>query len=527
VIAAGTDSSATSGTELEVALDRPLPEALPVGPATAIFCVGTCFHRRRRVADLVIAVNGVRHRPTAQRMPRLDRFRELHPELPSGKASSTDRDSRSPKDPELRSYRSGFWATIPIPFRERAGELKLTLEARLADGTRASAALGAIAVVERPRPLDLEARPGAGERPLIAICMATFNPDPELFRIQVESIRAQTDRDWICVISDDCSEAQRYETIVEIVGKDERFRLSRAERHLSFYRNFERALGLMPPEIELVALSDHDDRWYPDKLAALREAIGSAELAYSDLRRTDVAGRVRSETLWEGRRNNRNNLASLLISNTVPGAACLFRRRVLDRALPFPSGPGWDFHDHWLALVAMSLGEVAYVDRPLYDYVQHPGAVLGRVTAAGSGPERAESGGPRRWLGRRRDFLSRWRAAYFTMYLQRDFHARILLARCARDLSGRKRRALRLLVAAARAPGAFAWLALRPTRVLVGRNETLRLEDLLVRGILWRHLIVVRSRGRERPGRSGEDASMPSAVAQTLGPRQRRWLARR
>ena len=66
--------------------------------------------------------------------------------------------------------------------------------------------------------------------------------------------------------------------------------LSRAERRLSFYRNFERALGMVPAEAELVALSDHDDRWYPDKLEALREAIGSAELAYSDLRRVDASG---------------------------------------------------------------------------------------------------------------------------------------------------------------------------------------------------------------------------------------------
>lgn len=471
---------------------------MTVGRRTAVFCVGSCFHADRSAADLTIVVEGARHRPTAQRMPRPDR----------------------------PSYRSGFWATIQIEPPNEPGELTLIAEARLDDGTTATAPLGTIAVVDAPSPLEYEGPPGVGKKPLIAICMATFNPDLQLFHAQLDSIRAQTDTDWICLISDDCSKPESYEAIAEAVAGDDRFVLSRSERRLSFYRNFERALWMVPEEAELVALSDHDDRWYPDKLATLRAAIQSAELSYSDLRRVDANGEVRGETLWEGRRNNHTNLASLLISNTIVGASCMFRRRVIERALPFPSGPGWDFHDHWLALVAMALGDVAYVDRPLYDYVQHPGAVLGRVVAQqGSAPR--ESEGPRARIRRWRGFAGRWRAAYFSMYLQRDFHARLLLARCASELTSGKRRGLRLLVRAPRSPLAFAWLALRPLRALFGHNETLRVEEVLVRGILWRHLIAVRAWRRQRPARSLDDASFPAFDPDNLGPRQRRWLARR
>jgi glycosyltransferase involved in cell wall biosynthesis len=505
-----------TSTGLHLVLDRPLPETLPVGPATAVFCVGTCFHRHRAVTDLQISVDGVRHQPAAQRMPRPDRFRDLHPTLSPEQASSVARDSASAQDPELRSYRSGFWGTVPIAARQRQGRVELIAEARLDDGATASAPLGAITVVDadQPRPLEFAPRPAGGQ--LIAICMATFNPNVELFRAQIESIRAQTDRDWVCVISDDCSDADSFEQITAIVGDDERFALSRSDRHLSFYRNFERALRLAPPEAELIALSDHDDRWRPDKLEALRHAIGSAGLAYSDLTRVDQDGRVRSETLWRGRRNNRSNLASLLISNSIPGAACMIRRRVIERALPFPAGPGWDFHDHWLALVALAMGDLAYVDRPLYDYVQHPGAVLGRVTSNQPPAGDASRGG----------ILSRWRAAYFSLYLQREFLARILLARCAAELSSRKRRALRLVAGAARSPLAFAWLAVRPIRALAGRNETLRVEEVMVKGVLWRHAIALRSRRRERPTRADDDASVPAFDPPSLGPRQRRWLAR-
>jgi glycosyltransferase involved in cell wall biosynthesis len=511
---------------LEVTLDQPLPNTLPAGQATAVFCIGTCFHQHMRVVELTITVDGARSRPAAQRMPRLDRFRELHPNLALEQAASVKLDPQSVLDPELRSFRSGFWAMVPLAPCERAGELEVRAEARLADGTAASAPLGTIAIVEPRTRASYDGVKRASAKPLIAICMATYNPDMELFRIQVDSLRAQTDEDWLCFISDDCSAPERFEAITAVLAGDDRFVLSRAEEHLSFYRNFERALEMVPSEIELVALCDQDDRWYPQKLATLRRAIGSAsaELAYSDLRRLDAEGNVRAASLWQGRRNNRTNLASLLISNTIPGAACLFRRRVVEHALPFPAGPGWDFHDHWLAVVAMALGELAYVDRPLYDYIQHPGAVLGRVVAKPASSARRR--GLRARLPEWRGFLDRWRSAYFSMYLERALLAEVLLARCERELTPRKRRALRLVARAADSPLAFVWLAGRPARSLFGSNETLGVEGVLVRGILWRFLISLRTWRQERPGRATDDASFPPFAPQHLGRRQQRWLAR-
>ena len=92
--------------------------------------------------------------------------------------------------------------------------------------------------------------------------MATYNPDPELFRVQVE-VDSFSD-----VLELDVPRKRRllragaFREIEEAIGDDARFVISRAERNQGFYRNFERALTLAPAEAELVALSDHDDRWY-------------------------------------------------------------------------------------------------------------------------------------------------------------------------------------------------------------------------------------------------------------------------
>src|SRR5215211_5675391 len=480
-------------------LESPLPSSLPAGTATAVFCYGTCYHRHAAVAALELLVDGVRHRPAAVRMPRPDIFRMLHP---AGRPS--------PEDPGLRCYRSGFWGTVPIPARADGDRVELALAARLAGGELV-APLGRIEIAASERAPSL----GGAEPGLIAVCMATFEPDPALFRAQVESLRAQTDRRWVCVISDDCSGPDHFAAVSAAVDGDERFVVSRSERRLGFYRNFERALRLAPREAGLLALCDQDDRWRPEKLATLRAAIGGAMLAYSDQRLVDAGGRVLRETMWRGRRNNHTNLASLLVANSITGAATLFRREVAELALPFPDTPGLQFHDHWLALVALAAGDVAYVDRPLYDYVQHPGAVFGEVTSE------AKAAATRPSL---RGFMHRWRSAYFYGYLGREVQAQVLLARCSGRLTPRKRRALERFVNSDRSPLALAWLAARPLRCLVGRTETLGSELDFVRGLLWRRLLLLRA---SWPGRPRVDASFPRVGPESFEQRRlRRWRSR-
>jgi glycosyltransferase involved in cell wall biosynthesis len=491
--------------DLQVMLEVPIPSRLPVGSATAVLCRGTCFHRHRTVERMTILVDGVPHRPTASRMPRPDLFRSLHPRLASG----ARRDPNSVEDPELRSYRSGFWGTVPIPARESPGEVELRVDAALANGARASVTLGRIEVVDFSPPRS-ERPKIAGDGGLIAVCMATFDPDVELLRTQIESLRAQTDRRWLCLISDDCSAQDRYEAIEAEVGRDPRFVLSRSARRRGFYRNFERALRMLPPEAELVALCDQDDRWYPDKLETLRSAIRGVELAYSDLRLVDSHGGVLANSLWERRRHRRPELISLLLANTIPGAASLFRRRVVDYALPFPEGPGWQFHDHWLGVAAAAIGDLAYVDRPLYDYVQHPGAVLrGRIAGGADPPASAsdENRREKRDLAPRR-VISRWRGAYFYAYQPLALWAHVLLVRCPAQLTRRKRRALRRLIAADRSPFAWLWLASGALRALA-RAEIHATERLLCGAIVWRHAVAARAASAARPSGSAADASAP------------------
>jgi O-antigen biosynthesis protein len=323
----------------------------------------------------------------------------------------------------------------------------------------------------------------AAETPLVAIAMATFDPDPLLLERQIGSIRAQTHERWVCLVSDDGSSPERLAHLRSLTEGDERFTLSVGGERLGFYANFERALRMVPPEAGLVALADQDDRWYPEKLAVLVEALGDAQLVYSDMRIVDEQGRVVSETFWQGRRNNYTDLASLLLANTVTGAASLFRRELLDLVLPFPEPVGDPFHDQWIAAMALATGSIAYVDRPLYDYVQHGAAARGHAAAMRQfDPGRHVSWRqPRTTMSRVSDYAKR---AYETDAHRIALSAREIEARTG-SLEADKARALRRLARLDTRKPPIGWLALRSLRRFTGRNETMGIELSLLAAAMW------------------------------------------
>ncbi len=510
--------------DLSVGLDFPLPDSLRAGGSTAVLCYGSCFHPRAPVEALDLVVAGRRHPVRTLGMPRPDRFASLHPGL-SATELGEGNDPASAADPELRSFRSGFWATIALTAPPEAGAVEIGAEARLAGGGLATAALGEIPIIERATGSSATERRVADG--LIAVCMATFEPDLELLRAQLESLRGQTRRELDLRGQRRCSSPPASRRSPSWSGATTgSWSRARSSGSASTATSSGRS-----------AWSRRRRGWSPSATkttAGIRrswrrcEPIGDAELAYSDQRLVDSAGEVIADTLWLGRRNNYTNLTSLLLANTVTGAATLFRREVAEPRLPFPQMPGWQFHDHWIGLVALARGRIAYVDRPLYDYVQHRGAILGQVAVDSAGSSQAQRPRLRSRLEQRlRGWFRGWRPNYFCGYLRLEVQAQTLLARCGPELDPGKRRALERFSAADRSVLAFAILALRSARALTGRNETLGAESQLIRGLLWRRITAARSNRRREAVAYDLDASFPPCGPDSFGQRRmRRWRAR-
>jgi glycosyltransferase involved in cell wall biosynthesis len=488
---------------LQFGLDFPLPRALAVGAGTALFVCGWCFSPRARVRSLAFVVDGGVQPVMLHGMPRIDVFR----------AHSGSSDNPSP-----RTYRSGFWGIAGITPRDSQSDCELLLRATLDDDSEQLVELARIVTTPRAAQPIVASEPEPAEGPLVAICMATYEPAIDLFKRQIESIRAQTYNRWVCVISDDSSSPERFAAMEEALGHDPRFVVSRSPGRLRFYHNFERALSLAPADADYVAMSDQDDYWHPDKLETLLREIGGAQLVYSDARIVRTDGELVADTYWSLRRNNHSDLSSLLMANCVTGAASLCRRSLLEYALPFPPGQFTHFHDHWVALTALTLGDIAFVDRPLYDYVQHGDAVLGHAKANQITAVRERLASLRTLHRNPRERLGRWRMRYFVDCCRLMQFGTVLKMRCGGRMTDAKRAAIDGFMRADHAPLALGRLGRRAAREMVGRPETVGAELGLLLAFLWRHMLVATARGRERPrSRLRIDARPPPSLLPTPG----------
>jgi hypothetical protein len=264
---------------------------------------------------------------------------------------------------------------------------------------------------------------------------------------------------------------------------------------LGFYRNFERALSLVPENADFVVLSDQDDCWLPDKLEALLAGFDrDTTLVYSDMRIVEESGNVLSNTYWTTRRNNYTNFGSLLLANTVTGAASMFPRRLLDYILPFPPRIGPHFHDHWIAGIALAMGKINYIDRPLYDYVQHSANVIGHAT-----PPRPPLYKLIYYIfinlssRKRRKYA---REAYFDHVLRVMFNARNTMLRCGKGINKRKFKVLSKIAGLDHSLASCLWLALRGLRDWDRISVTIGAEYHLLMGVGWRIYLAVMSRLR-------------------------------
>ena len=452
---------------------------------------GYCYHPGARTRVLEVEVDGRRQRVERFRLPRQDVYARVGANGGSG----------------ANAFRSGFVAMPALAPVDSPREVEVRLVLTLAGDREESVPVGRLRLEPSLTPPETTVPefPG-GPAPRVAISMATYNPPADLLRRQLDSIRKQTHGNWICLISDDRSEPSALETLAKEIEGDPRFVLAPNDRHLGFYGNFERALSMAPPSADFVTLCDQDDRWRPEKLERLLERIaGGAQLVYSDARVVSPDGELIHGSYWSERRNNYKNFGSLLLANSVTGAASLFPRELLDDVLPFPPALAQPFHDHWLAVVALARGEIAYIDEPLYDYVQRAGAVIGHATA-----NRRPKPIRRHLIERLRNPGDGSRIAYYYNWYQQLLFAEVLRLRCWQRMEAAKRRTLRRLLSADDGVAGLAWLLGRRARRLLGHDETLDRELLYAYALLRRRAVSLYTLGRRRPGRwLPRDASIP------------------
>lgn len=199
---------------------------------------------------------------------------------------------------------------------------------------------------------------------------------------QLRSILAQSVPVAEIVVGDDASTDRTLEIVRAVASEtDVPVRIREHEVALGVAANFADAIAATTGDV--VALSDQDDVWHPDRLERLLPHLDGVALVHSDARLVDADGRPLGATLadslemsaWErAAMADGRALEALLRRNLVTGATAIVRRDAAVAALPVPAG--W-IHDEWIAMCAALGDGVRFVPEQTIDYRQHGGNQIG------------------------------------------------------------------------------------------------------------------------------------------------------
>ncbi len=213
---------------------------------------------------------------------------------------------------------------------------------------------------------------------MIDILLAAYNGEKYVSE-QIESIINQTYTEWILYIKDDCSTdntiniikayEERYKDKIKVIVSNK----PTGSAKDNFFSMLKYATN------EYVMTCDQDDIWLPDKikmtyLKMLEEEVKNKDipiLVHTDLKVVDNDLNIISESLLKMQNldSNRNRLNNLLVQNIVTGCTVMFNRNLLNYIKSIPQKAV--MHDWWMALIASSIGKIAFIQEPTVLYRQH------------------------------------------------------------------------------------------------------------------------------------------------------------
>lgn len=201
--------------------------------------------------------------------------------------------------------------------------------------------------------------------PLVSVIMPSFNAE-RFIGESIESVIAQTVRDWELIVVDDASTDATRAIVTAYRQRDPRIRLiaQRTNSGPAAARN----LGLDQAQGDLIAFLDSDDVWYPRKT--------EKQVAAMDRLHADV-----SYTAYERRREGRavGDVVPVpatlrydrLLRRCVIGCSTGMVRRATGGAVRMPPIRQRQDHGYWLSLLRDGSRIAIGVNEPLVSYRVH------------------------------------------------------------------------------------------------------------------------------------------------------------
>lgn len=211
----------------------------------------------------------------------------------------------------------------------------------------------------------------------VSVVMAVYNGLPYLAE-QLRSVLAELqDADELIIVDDQSSDGS-WEMLV--CCRDSRITLMRNDVNLGVKQAFERALRVSKNNI--IMLCDQDDVWIDGKRNAFVtqfEENLNCSVVVSDAVVIDGNDMVIYPSFFDRRGGFKGGWLDTLIKNRYLGCCMAFRRDVVNLVLPIPCAV--PMHDMWFGMLAVTLGEVCYIDKRFIKYRRHASNVSPSVRA--------------------------------------------------------------------------------------------------------------------------------------------------
>lgn len=200
----------------------------------------------------------------------------------------------------------------------------------------------------------------SGIRPVVSVCMATFNGEKYILE-QISSVLSQLSSSDEVIISDDGSIDETLSILHSV--NDPRIKLYISDES-GVVSNFENAINKAKGDV--IVLCDQDDVWLPGRIEQAIKGAVNYDLVVVGYQTVD-ANLKPIKTYFSNRASN--SFIKTLIKNGYLGCSMSIRRNVLASVLPFPKKIA--MHDWWIALVCMYKYKVVIYEEEFFLYRRH------------------------------------------------------------------------------------------------------------------------------------------------------------
>lgn len=212
----------------------------------------------------------------------------------------------------------------------------------------------------------------------VSVVMCTYNGERYL-REQMDSVLAQDYPVFEIIVQDDCSTDGTWDILSSYRQKrPDLFKIFRNKRNLGFNKNFRTALQRATGD--LIAISDQDDIWFPQKIRRQVEEIGSCDLCFSAYDRDESYSQETVRHIVP-----RGDSTGILFYNIIPGHTMLLRASFANREDVWKDG---FYYDWWFLVKATFDGNgTRRVTEPLNWHRPHTQSAIAQIR------EKARKGG--------------------------------------------------------------------------------------------------------------------------------------